>query len=122
METIYANNINVAAQHAATLLLPERGSSRCLQLTDIIRVEAESNYCRVYCHNRQFPIMIAKTLKWFEERLPAEIFTRVHHGHLVNRCHIMNISGNTIVLNNGYAVLMSRRKKNTVVKMLTTMV
>lgn len=110
--------MNLSVFTPSALLLPERNNTWCLQLNDIIRVEAESNYCRVYCRSREWPIMVAKTLKWFEERLPGEIFTRVHHGHLVNRWYVAGISGNMIVLNNGCSILISRRKKSNVVKAL----
>jgi two-component system, LytTR family, response regulator len=114
MQTAFINNNN----NTAALLLPERNTTWHLQLSDIIRVEAEGAYCRVFCNGRQLPIVVAKTLKWFEERLPAELFTRVHHGHLINRGHIASLVGNMIILNNGYSVLISRRKKNNVTRLL----
>jgi two-component system LytT family response regulator len=102
----------------AALLLPERNTTWHLQLSDIIRVEAIGAYCRVFCNSRTLPIVVAKTLKWFEERLPAELFTRVHHGHLINRGHVASVVGNMIILNNGYSVLISRRKKGNVTRLL----
>jgi two-component system LytT family response regulator len=118
MQTAFINNNVDAGASVSSLLLPERNTTWHLQLDDIIRVEAEGAYCRVFCNGRQYPIVVAKTLKWFEERLPAELFTRVHHGHLVNRIHIASVSGNMIILNNGYSVLMSRRKKGNVTRLL----
>ena len=111
--------INTNAEFpVAALLLPERNTTWHLQFGDIIRVEAIGAYCRVFFTGRALPIVAAKTLKWFEERVPAELFTRVHHGHLINRGHIASLVGNMIILNNGYSVLISRRKKTNVTRLL----
>lgn len=118
MQTAFINSNISTGVSVATLLLPERNTTWHLPLGDIIRVEAVGAYCRVFCNGRQLPIVVAKTLKWFEERLPAELFTRVHHGHLINRGHIASIAGNMIILNNGYSVLISRRKKTNVTRLL----
>lgn len=79
----------------------------------IVRVEALSNYSKVYFANGKC-LIVGKVLQWFENRLPEEMFARVHRSHLVNRGHIMVVKGNTqniLLLSNGDKIMMSRRKK-----------
>ncbi|MFI5129523.1 MAG: LytTR family transcriptional regulator DNA-binding domain-containing protein [Chitinophagales bacterium] len=60
------------------LLLPSSDKTLCIPLDSIIRIEASSNYSKVFCKDQRFPIVVAKVLKWFEERLPRGSFARVH--------------------------------------------
>jgi two-component system, LytTR family, response regulator len=115
---VQQNNIPVHQSPVPHLLLPERNIIHFLKFNDIISVKALSNYCKVYCSNRQQPIVVARTLKWFQERLPAECFTRVHHGYLVNIHHIVSVAGNMICLDNGISAFISRRKRTGVSKAL----
>jgi len=50
---------------------------------DIIRLEAMSNYTKVYTTDGK-KHTISKTLKDYEKKLPHTIFIRVHHSHIIN--------------------------------------
>ncbi len=115
MKLVSSNYSNI---NAPALLLPERNTSWHLLLDDIIGIEALSNYSRVYCRQRNAPIVVAKTLKWFEERLESTLFTRVHHGYLVNNKHVLSVNGNQLKLGNGALIPISRRKKTAVERAL----
>ena len=80
---------------------------------DIIRVEALSNYSRIYFANGKIAT-VAKVLHWFEDELPKEFFVRVHKSHLVNTGFVFAISGKrkkSLILQNGDSVFISRRKQ-----------
>ena len=93
------------------LLLPTSAGTLCIPLDLIIRIEASSNYSKVYCRGQAFPIVAAKVLRWFEERLPQSLFTRVHRTHLVNRMHVVSVKNNIVVLESGMQISVSRRKR-----------
>lgn len=80
---------------------------------EIMRVQAVSNYSRIYFADGKV-VTVAKVLHWFEEELPVEMFARVHRSHLVNRMFVDKInkaqSGN-LVLRNGETISISRRKR-----------
>lgn len=85
---------------------------------NIIRVEANSNYCKIYFDNG-YPLTVAKVLQWFEEKLPGHSFYRIHRGHIVNRNFIASVSdGNKLLLQNGEQLLVSKRKKTAFRKMV----
>lgn len=51
-------------------------------------------------------------LGWFEEKLPRQMFARVHRSHLVNQLFVKETDANSIILlSNGEKIAMSRRKK-----------
>jgi len=82
----------------------------------IIRVEALSNYSRIYFVDGS-TLVLAKVLQWFEDFLPAEKFIRVHRSHLVNKKFVKAINGEkikTILLNNGDNIVVSRRRRRMV--------
>lgn len=54
----------------------------------IIRVQASSNYSRIYCTDEHYPIIVSKVLQWFENKLPRQDFIRTHRTHLINRQYI----------------------------------
>jgi two-component system, LytTR family, response regulator len=97
---------------AKEISIPTNKGLKFFVQENIIRVEARSNYCKIFFVNER-PLVVAKVLQWFEERLAVEIFCRIHPTHLVNRLYIIDAaSANTnLVLSNGDIVQISRRKK-----------
>lgn len=81
--------------------------------TDIVHLEAQSNYTIIYFANH--PKLIAsRTLKDFEELLPGHIFFRTHHSHIINLNYIKRYikgDGGQIEMQNGNCVTVARRKK-----------
>lgn len=95
------------------LQIPHSRGTRNALPGEIIRVEASSNYSKIYFLHGQ-PMLVAKVLRWFEKQLPPQMFTRVHRSHLVNNNFIEEINGGSrkvIVLSNGEKIMMSRRRK-----------
>ena len=82
-------------------------------INDIIHLEANSNYTTIYFNN-QPKLTASKTLKDFEELLPADIFFRPHHSHIINLNYIKRYlkgDGGQIEMQNGNYVDVARRKK-----------
>lgn len=84
-----------------------------LQLADIIRLEADNNYTRFYLAGNE-KILVAKTLKDFEEMLSDAGFMRVHQSHLINLSRVKKYikgEGGFAVMSDGSQVEVSRRNK-----------
>ncbi|HEX2683323.1 MAG TPA: LytTR family DNA-binding domain-containing protein [Ferruginibacter sp.] len=81
----------------------------------IVRIEASSNYSKLYFSNGN-TLLTAKVLKWFEERLPQQAFTRLHRSHLVNNGFLRSNqkTANAFELKNGKIIQVSRRRKKQV--------
>ena len=85
---------------------------------NIIYLEANSNYTSFYlADNRK--ITATKTLKDFEEILPASMFIRIHHSYLINKNGIEKYikgEGGQVVMKNGVTLDVARRKKEEFMK------
>ena len=85
---------------------------------DIIYLEANSNYTSFYlADNRK--ITATKTLKDFEEILPASMFIRIHHSYIINKNGIEKYikgEGGQVVMKNGVTLDVARRKKEEFMK------
>lgn len=82
-------------------------------ISDIINLEAQSNYTVIYFLNHP-KLTASRTLKEFEDMLPAKIFFRTHHSHLINLNYIKKYlkgDGGQVELQNGRYAGISRSKK-----------
>jgi two-component system, LytTR family, response regulator len=89
-------------------------------ITDIVHLEAQSNYTVIYFSN-QHKLTASKTLKDFEELLPPDIFFRTHHSHIINLNYIKRYlkgDGGQIEMQNGNYVDVARRKKDEFLKVI----
>lgn len=83
-----------------------------LNIDDIIRCSAESNYTNFFLKNGK-KITASKTLKEFEQKL-GDNFIRVHHADLINLNEVLrfdNREGGYVVMTDGSEVAVSKRKK-----------
>ena len=100
------------------VLIPTNKGTKTVLEENIIRIEASSNYCKIFFSNEK-PLVVAKVLHWFQDLLPEESFCRIHRTHLINRLYISNVQGaNLMTLSNGDVIQMSRRKKHIYQRML----
>jgi DNA-binding LytR/AlgR family response regulator len=67
-----------------------------LMISDILSVEAERNYCRIFTRQKEYLLSI--TLKMIEERLPNRSFLRVHRSHLINLAHVDEVGENHVMM------------------------
>ncbi len=87
-------------------------------INDIVQLEANRNYTNIFFIDRS-KITASKTLKEFEELLPADVFFRAHHSHIINLGYIKRYikgDGGQIELQTGVYVDVSRRKKEEFLK------
>src|SRR5690606_11980175 len=84
---------------------------RYLPFSEIIRLEAKSNYTLICTDKEDF--LVSYPLKEYEQQLPSEFFIKVHRSHMVNKNAITGL-GNSLsrylVLNNSHKVPVSRSK------------
>ncbi len=92
--------------------IPQTGGTLYKDTQHIIRIQACSNYSKIYCSNEKYPITVAKILQWFQDNLPTENFIRTHRTHLINKKFINKKEGNYMLLHNGESIGISRRRKS----------
>jgi two-component system, LytTR family, response regulator len=119
--------MNIIHQQPEILLLPTCKGIEAINIHDIVRIEALSNYSKLFFANNK-TLVVAKVLRWFEERLampahsavlPADTFLRIHRKHLINKNfihHYVSGTGGKIELCTGERFDVSKRKKSIFLK------
>jgi two-component system, LytTR family, response regulator len=111
-------------------LLPTRTGTELITISNIIRIEAISNYSKLYFANAcaatggRKTLVVAKVLKWFDELLSDKGFIRIHRSHLINLSCINSYNNNNqhkITLQNQEQIDISRRKRISIMKRLAIM-
>ena len=102
------------------VIIPTDRGIKKIATCNIVRIEAHSNYSKLYFDNAS-PLTVAKVLHWFEDKLEEQFFYRIHKTHLINSLFISAISSdnNILTLANGVQLKISRRRKGSILKMLT---
>lgn len=94
------------------LVIPASHGFNVLVIDDIIRLEAEGCYTKVFIKDRK-DTFVSRTLKDFEDKLPKKNFYRIHKSHLINLKYVKeysNVNGNFVIMTDGSKIEISRRK------------
>lgn len=100
------------------IAIPSLDGLLFFNISDIIHLEAHSNYTALYFINHP-KLLASRTLKEFEDMLPPDIFFRTHHSHIINLHYIKRYikgDGGQIEMQNGNFVDVARRKKEEFLK------
>jgi len=115
---VLMSNLN-AQEEKQKIVLQTAESNFYVQIDEIVRCEAENNYCNVIldCGEK---IMVSKPLKKYEEHLPSNLFFRCHQSHLVNIKKIRQIKKRAckVIMENGDKVPLSARRKEMLITIL----
>lgn len=77
---------------------------------EVVMLVANVNYTTVYLSSGK-ALIVAKTLKRFDEELSQYGFIRVHKSAIINPAYVTNYSHPEIRLANGLVAKVSRRRK-----------
>jgi DNA-binding LytR/AlgR family response regulator len=80
-----------------------------VNIKDIFYIEAERNYCRIHCKNKEY--LLTTTLKDMDDKLPNRHFIRVHRSFIVNLVNIDEIATSHIVISKKAIPISSDSKK-----------
>lgn len=100
------------------IAIPSMEGLQFVETENIIYLEANSNYTCFFINN-QSKITVAKTLKEFEDLLPASVFIRIHHSYIINKNMVTKYikgEGGQVIMKNGKVLDVARRKKEFFIK------
>lgn len=125
-----AEKINILLQNTKTtnvppkkIIIPTISGMEFLELSDIIRCQSDINYTTIYLADKQ-KIVVAKTLKEFEEMLKDHCFFRIHNSHLINLAYLKSYhkgKGGSVILKDGTELDVSSRRKEAFLQKLSTL-
>jgi two-component system LytT family response regulator len=119
LETLLHNLIS-REKEQQRIAIPSMEGLQFIETGDIIYLEAQSNYSTFHLTGNK-KITVSKTLKDFEDLLPASIFIRIHHSTIINiNCIEKYIKGEggQVIMKNGVSLDVARRKKEEVLKII----
>jgi DNA-binding LytR/AlgR family response regulator len=70
-----------------------------INVADICYIEGMSEYVRIYTDTADKPVVTLLSMRKLEERLPQEMFMRVHRSYIVNLRKITEVSRLRIIFN-----------------------
>jgi len=103
--------------------IPSDNTIQYVPVSNIVRIESQSNYSTVYFTSRT-KLLVAKTLREFEEQLTPYNFLRIHQSHLINLEHVIgykNQDSGYVIMEGNDAIEISRRKKQEILQRLKTL-
>lgn len=118
-KTSATSQLNLLLEHLQKkkpqlLTIPTSDGLQFINIEDIIYLEANDNYSNIYLSTNQ-KFLVSRTLKDFEDLLPADIFIRIHHSSIVNKFFVdkyIRGEGGQVVMRNGNVLDVSKRKKS----------
>ena len=101
------------------LVLKNVEAVHVIDVVDILYIQSDSNYSSFFLTNRQ-KIVVAKTLKIFEEKLRGGRFFRIHQRYLVNINHVRSFDklNDTLLLSDAILLPVAQSKKKLLIHYL----
>lgn len=96
------------------IAVPTSETIELINVSDIIRIDADRNYSNVYTLNNE-TYNVTKSLIDFQKVLDSTMFIRIHKSHIINIAHvqrILRVDCGYIEMKDGAKILVSRRRKN----------
>lgn len=100
------------------IAIPTTEGLQFLKVEEIIYLEASINYTHIFTTEKK-KYIVGRTLKDFEDMLPAEIFLRIHSSYIINKNFAdkyIRGEGGQVVLSNGVVLDVAKRKKSEFLK------
>jgi DNA-binding LytR/AlgR family response regulator len=79
-------------------------------IEDILYLEADRNYCQVFTKENTY--LLVNTLKNMEEKLPSEVFQRIHRSYIVNLKNVEEVAQNHITVHKKILPLSKELRKD----------
>lgn len=95
------------------IMLPTLEGFEIVAINSILYCEADDNFTRFYFEAGK-PLLICRTLKYFEDILKDHRFVRIHRSYLINPGHVIRYSkgkGGSVTMKNDQELEISPNKK-----------
>ncbi len=101
------------------LILPDMEGFHVLPITDIVYLEGDRNYSKVFLTNKE-TLFSSYNLGWYEKALMDKGFFRISRSHIINISHVSRVSkqdGGSVIMSNDVQLPISPTKKEELRKM-----
>jgi two-component system LytT family response regulator len=118
-ETLF-HNLKTTTSASKKISVATISGFEFINVSDILRCQSDVNYTTIFMKDKK-QLMVAKTLKEFEELLTEYNFFRVHNSHLINLAYIKSYAkgkGGYVKMNDDSEIEVSTRRKEDFLKKL----
>ncbi len=112
--SILMENLQKPQPELQKIAIPSLSGFDFISVSEIIRCQAEGAYTVIFLTANRKKI-VSKSIKEYENLLPEDIFSRIHHSHLVNLSFVKRYNkgrGGYIELEDGTELEVAARKKD----------
>lgn len=99
-EFVKTKKFSTAIRDKDDIFIRDSNTIRRLSLNQVLFLEAQGDYVKIYVSDHTY--LIHSTLKSVIDKLPDNIFLRVHRSFIVNVSKIDTLEGNTLVLDKNF--------------------
>lgn len=122
IQEINQNQVGVVQKNSfdEKIRIPETDGYRLISATDVLYLQADSNYTRIHIKSGK-TFIVSRTLKDFEGKMDPSRFVRVHHSYIVNINEIFQLSKgepSSIKMCDGEIIPVSRSRKTALISIL----
>lgn len=120
LDGLLNKNHDIRRNQENNIALPIFEGLMYLQMSNIIRVEAEKNYCKFWLKEGK-PVVISKNIGTYESSLATFGFMRIHRSHIINLCRVMKFirqDGVYVQMEDGFKIPVSNSKREELLKRL----
>jgi two-component system LytT family response regulator len=110
---VLLENIRAGSQQVQKIMLPTLEGFEIIQINTILYCEAADNFTRFHFEKGN-PLLICRTLKYFEDVLKEHHFLRIHRSYLINPDYVVRYSkgkGGFVTMKNNKELEVSPNKK-----------
>jgi two-component system, LytTR family, response regulator len=96
-----------------TLKIPFHQRAVFVKMADIIRIEADGAYTKIYLTDHRHYV-VSYNIKVVEDLLDMQLFTRIHRSHVININKVSSLSddGRVVLMCDGTSIKIARRERN----------
>ncbi|SMD31724.1 two component transcriptional regulator, LytTR family [Reichenbachiella faecimaris] len=112
---VLLDNIKQENERSKKIMLPTFEGFEIVPIDQIIYCEADDNFTKFHLKNSAKPLLISKTLKYFEDMLPKGKFVRIHRSSLINTDYVVRYTkgkGGYVTMENLAELEVSPKKKS----------
>jgi DNA-binding LytR/AlgR family response regulator len=92
-----AENTEPAEEAGKYIFVKSEGKFIRINMEDIYYIEALKEYVRIFTSDGT--LVVYQTMQNLEEKLPADLFFRIHRSYIIGVRHIKAIEGNSVLVN-----------------------
>lgn len=118
-EANYTRHTHVLLENIRTagnqkIMLPTLEGFEIITISNIMYCEAADNFTRFHLEGESSPLLICRTLKYFDDILKDHRFLRIHRSHLINPDYVVRYTkgkGGSVTMQNTKELEISADKK-----------